>query len=106
MAPRLEPWLHLVFIVLGGQMAAIGALAAAVALRLRSRVLMDWRELVLLAVAGALSVGTMSAVNFALGSDFRGLLVLPIVVWTVAVILAGRDTRRASKGPPEHDHGR
>jgi hypothetical protein len=104
-APRLEPWLRLVFTVLGGQMAAVGVLTAAVAFRLSGQVVIDGREFVLLGAAGALSVGTMSAVNFALRSDFRWWLVLPVAAWTVAVILAALDARRASSKTLERGHG-
>ena len=101
--PRLEPWLHLVFTVLGGQMAAIGALVVAATLRLGSREASDERELVLLGIAGALSVGLMSAVNFALGSDFRWLLILPAGIWALGLALAVRSHPGASGGPSTED---
>jgi hypothetical protein len=44
-------------------------------------------------VTGALSVGLMSAVNFALGSDFRWLLAVPAAVWLAAVLLYVRFRR-------------
>jgi len=56
--PRLEPWLHLVFTVLGGQMAAVGVLVIGASVRLGHRKA-SRSELALLAVAGTLSVGTM-----------------------------------------------
>lgn len=40
-----------------------------------------------LAVTGAVTLGLMSAVNFALHSDFRWLLVLPPIVWAAAVTM-------------------
>ena len=84
--PRLEIWLHLVFIVLGGQMAAVGVLLIGSSLRIfhdkRSR-----GELVLLAAAGVLSAGTMAGVNFVLGSDFRWLLIAPTVTWAAGLVL-------------------
>ena len=86
--PRLDPWLHLVFTVLGGQMAAVGAFVFAAALRLAFRGVSAGRELVLLGIAGALSVGLMSAVNFALGSGFRWLLVLPVGIFGLGLVLA------------------
>lgn len=103
--PRLERWLDLVFAVLGGQMAAFGVLLAGFALRLaRSRAL-DGRELVLLGLAGILSVALMSSANFALGSTFRWLLVLPVLAWSMGVALAalGRDAARAHGAEGLHD---
>lgn len=38
-----------------------------------------------LALSGALTVGLMSATNFALQSDFRWLLLVPALVWLVGV---------------------
>ena len=69
-------------------MAAVGVLTAGVAFRLSAKINVDWRELVLLGSAAALSAGTMSAVNFALGSDFRFLLVVPALAWISAIILS------------------
>ena len=93
-APRLEHWLHLVFIVLGGQIAAVSVLTAALALRLSQGHALGWRELTLLGGAGALSVGTMSVVNLVLLSDFRWPLIVPVAAWAVAVALAARDASR------------
>lgn len=87
-------------------MAAVGVLAAAATLRLSDHVTIDWRELALLGGAGALSVGTMSAVNFALGSDFRWLLILPLTAWMFAVTLAALDARRVAPKSLTADHGR
>jgi len=96
--PRLERWLDLVFAVLGGQMAALGLLVAGFAARLaRSRVVHGY-ELVLLGLAGLTSVTAMSAVNFALGSDFRWLLVFPILAWSMGVALAAVGRRRSAVG--------
>jgi hypothetical protein len=79
--------LHLVFTVLGGQMAAVGVLVIGASVRLGHRKA-SRSELALLAVAGTLSVGTMAAVNFALGSDFRWLLILPAGLWLLSLVLA------------------
>ena len=38
-----------------------------------------------LAVAGAASVGLMSAINFLLNSDFRWLLLLPALLWLLGL---------------------
>lgn len=87
--PRLERWLDLVFLVLGGQMAALGLLLIGIALRLAQGRVKRVREVLLLGAAGLLSVAVMSAANFAIGSDFRWLLVLPVLVWLVGVTSAG-----------------
>ena len=100
--PRLEPWLHLVFTVLGGQMAALGVLVVAAAFRLRDRQATNRGELVLSGMAGALSVGLMSSVNFALGSDFRWLLILPAGIWALGFLLALRTQPRASSTEDKH----
>jgi hypothetical protein len=68
-------------------MAAVGALAVAVALRL-TRDVGGGRQLVLLGAAGVFSVGTMSAENFALGSDFRWLLIIPAGAWMAGLAMA------------------
>ena len=96
--PRLERWLDLVFAVLGGQMAALGVLVAGFAARLAQTRAMDGYELVLLALAGLMSVTVMSAVNFALGSDFRWLLVFPVLAWSMGVALAAAGRGRSPVG--------
>ena len=77
--PGLENWLKRVFTVMGGFMAGAGVLTvflAATAMRIRLKGIC-WA----LALAGALTVGLMSATNFALQSDFRRLLLVPALVW-------------------------
>lgn len=95
--PRLAPWLNLVFAVLGGQMAALGLMLVPVAARLMREDAIARRELALVGAAGALAAGLMSAVNFALGSDFRWLLLLPILVWSVGVACATLGTTSAKE---------
>jgi hypothetical protein len=85
--PKLESWLRLVFIVLGGQMAAVGVLLFGSSLRTVQAKVGSRPELVLLGAAGLLSVGTMAGVNFVLGSDFRWLLIAPAVAWSVGLVL-------------------
>ena len=66
--PGLENWLKRVFTVMGGFMAGAGVLTvflATMAMRLRLNGT-SWA----MALAGALTVGLMSATNFALQSDF------------------------------------
>lgn len=83
--PGLAAWLGKVFTVMGGFMAGAGVLVA----YLGWTVLPTCRRgaAVALTVAGALTVGLMSAVNFALHSDFRWLLLVPAVVWALASVI-------------------
>jgi hypothetical protein len=83
--PGLEPWLSKVFIVMGGFMAGAGVLTFFVASAAMRRGLegTTWA----LALAGALSVGLMSASNFALDSDFKWLLLAPLLVWSAGLAL-------------------
>ena len=82
--PGLERWLRHVFNVMGGFMIATGVMTTLVACRLPAR-----RELgtfTALIVAGALSVGLMSVTNFLLNSNFRWLLVLPVLLWLAGLL--------------------
>ena len=77
--PGIENWLKRVFTVMGGFMAGAGVLTvflATTTMRLRPSGT-SWA----LALSGALTVGLMSATNFALHSDFRWVLLLPALVW-------------------------
>jgi hypothetical protein len=83
--PGLESWLDHVFTVAGGFMAASGTLIVYVGwvvMPLRLRGIAP-----LLAIAGSLSLGLMSAVNFALQSDFRWILVAPPAIWAAALLV-------------------
>ena len=83
--PGLESWLQKVFVVMGAFMAGTGVLTTFVAasvLRMRLKGA-SW----VLALAGASTVVTMSAVNFAIQSDFRWLLVAPVVIWFAGLVL-------------------
>lgn len=85
-APNLEGWLQLVFIVLGGQMAAVGVLLIGAANRVRQGARLRNAEVWIYAATGVLSVALMSGVNFVLGSDFRWHLVAPVLVWLFAML--------------------
>jgi len=82
--PGLALWLGKVFTVMGGFMAGTGVMVSYI----------GWRELsgqpraavAALALTGLLTVGLMSAVNFALRSDYRWLLAVPCIFWSAAVI--------------------
>ena len=83
--PGLENWLARVFTVLGGFMAGAGVLTVMIALvalpmRLKSA---SWA----LALSGLLTVGLMSATNFAIDSDFKWLLAIPAFVWLGGLVV-------------------
>ena len=87
--PGLESWLKKIFTVMGGFMAGAGVLTVFVATtampaRLKGT---SWA----MALAGVLTVGLMSATNFALDSDFRWLLLVPALAWLAGLVsyLAG-----------------
>jgi len=87
-APGLEAWLRVVFTVMGGFMVGAGVLTVflartAVPARLKGT---GWA----IALAGLPTVVLMSAMNFVLHSDFRWVLLLPALIWVVAVALYAR----------------
>jgi hypothetical protein len=84
--PRLRRWLRLVFIVLGGYAVSTGTLTVYLAATdLRHA---QWSTVVVLAVAGTVSIGVMAVVNFVLHSAFRWLLAAFAAVWIVATLVA------------------
>lgn len=90
-APGLERWLGHVFDVMGGFMIAGGAVTALLASRFLSlRAPGTWVTLV---VAGGFSVALMSATNFILGSDFRWVLLAPVVLWLLGLACYAREGR-------------
>jgi hypothetical protein len=87
-APGLEAWLRIVFTVMGGFMVGAGVLTVflartAVPARLKGT---GW----VIALAGLPTVVLMSAMNFVLHSDFRWVLLVPALIWVVAVALYAR----------------
>lgn len=90
--PGLEAWLENVFTVLGGFMAGSGVLtifvaAAAMPSRLKGA---SWA----IAFSGLLTVALMSATNFVLHSDFRWLLLGPVLVWLAGLVCYLAGSRR------------
>lgn len=83
--PGLEDWLKRVFTVMGGFMAGAGVLSVFVATTaIRHRLKgTSWA----IALSGALTVGLMSATNFALHSDFRWVLLVPAFVWLAGLVV-------------------
>lgn len=96
-APGLERWLNLVLNVMGGFMIAAGSLTTLVASRYVA--FRAAGTLTAMVVAGAASVGLMSATNFMLHSDFRWLLLVPALLWLIGVVCYLRE------GNQEHTTG-
>lgn len=81
---RLRDWLGYVFTVLGGFAMATGILMitiAATAFRSREPIAVFGAIL-----GGAASIGTMTAVNFAINSDFRWALLGLFALWAASLI--------------------
>ena len=79
----LERWLHRVFIVMGGFIAASGILTMFLAL---STVAARRKGTgVVLVVTGLATVATMSWTNFVIESQFRWLLLAPAVLWCAGI---------------------
>jgi hypothetical protein len=78
-------------------MAACGAVSIGGAFSLWRRRRPGWMEVGVYMVAGLLTVVLMSGANFALGSDFRWLLIAPVMLWLVALIRVGRALGRAAR---------
>jgi hypothetical protein len=77
--PRLELWLAHVFVVLGGYAVATGVLATALAatsFRAHRR-----GAAIGASIGGAASIGLMAAVNFAINSDFKWVLLGIALLW-------------------------
>lgn len=89
-APGIEAWLQWVFAVLAGQMAACGAIIMGGAFSIMHGRCPARVDVSAYAIAGILSAVLMSGVNFALASDFRWLLVAPVIVWLAAIMTLGR----------------
>lgn len=87
-APGLEAWLDIVFTVMGGFMAGAGVLTVFVARTAVPARLPGTAWAV--ALAGALTVVLMSAMNFVLHSDFRWLLLVPALLWAAGVAAYAR----------------
>lgn len=81
---RLRDWLGFVFVVLGGFATATGILVithAATAFRSREPIAVFGAIL-----GGTASIGTMTAVNFAINSDFKWALLGLFALWAASLI--------------------
>ena len=91
--PGMATWLGRVFLVMGGFMFATGALTchlAVTAFRQRAPG-SAW----VAALVGLASIGTMAAVNFAIASDFKWLILSFTLPWMLALALYWRETPRS-----------
>jgi len=84
--PALSTWLRRVFWVMGGYIATTGVLVVYIA----NTGVRAGRAgaLAVVAAAGILSIGWMSAVNFMLRSDFKWALLGLDAVWVFGLVLA------------------
>ena len=96
-SPGMERWLGHVFNVMGGFMVATGAITTLVAYRLHA--MRGRGTLMALSIAGAASVGLMSATNFMLASDFRWLLLLPALLWLAGLLCYVRESSASPTKP-------
>ncbi len=83
--PSINRWLTRVFTVMGGFMFGAGVLTFWVARQGSPHEQWTW---VVLALTGASTVGTMSVTNFQLKSDFRWVLLIPVLLWSAGLVLS------------------
>jgi len=89
--PGLEAWLTHVFRVMGGYVLATGVLAITLALTsYREHHTGAWLGAL---VGGLASIGLMAAVNFAIRSDFKWILLGLALVWAASIILFWTERR-------------
>ena len=91
--PGMAIWLRRVFWVMGGFMFATGVLTCHLAVT-------AFRERTpgsagVAALAGLASIGAMAAVNFAIASDFKWLILSFTLPWALALALYWRETPRS-----------
>ena len=98
-SPRLRTWLSFVFAVLGGFAMATGVLMITLAATtFRSR---EPGALIGASIGGAASIGMMTAVNFAINSDFKWALLGLAAVWAASLIaycVEGAQARNVDRG--------
>ncbi len=90
--PALELWLSQVFRVMGGYILATGVLTvalAATAYRDHNRI-----AFVGAVLGGAVSIGLMAVVNFAIESDYKWLLFGMALVWASSLVIFWVEERR------------
>ena len=92
--PHLTLWLNHVFLVLGGYISATGMLTMALAATAYRQHRLS--AAIAAIAAGAASIGLMTAVNFAIQSDFKWVLAAIAAVWTCSIVLYGIEFLRGS----------
>ena len=83
--PQLTVWLQKVFWVMGGYIFTTGLLTVFIALTAFRKRLSGAFSIVIL--TGISSIGSMTVVNFIIGSDFRWVLLTFTLPWIIALIL-------------------
>ena len=99
--PHLASWLRNVFTVMGGFTAGCGILTIVVSVRVVPQCLPGTGAV--LGCAGLLTVATMSWTNFVLDSNFKWLLLAPVVAWMLGLVsyaAGGRAGQAIVSGPP------
>ena len=94
--PRLAYWLGWVFRVMGGYISATGILVitlAATSFRAR-----NGRAVAGVAIAGFISIGWMTIVNFVIDSDFKWVLLGIALLWAGGVVLFWFEARSTKRG--------
>lgn len=83
--PGLLNWLPKVFWVMGGYIFTTGLLTVFISFTsFRTRLP---GAFIIVALAGISSIGSMTVVNFMIGSDFKWLLLTFTIPWVIALIL-------------------
>ncbi len=101
-APSLMRWTRRVFWVMGGYMIATGLLTsyvATTAFRTRAN-----GAVILASVVGLTSIGSMTFVNFIIGSDFRWALLSIALLWAMALVLYRFELPCVPDAPPSITH--
>jgi hypothetical protein len=83
--PRLANWLNRVFTVLGGYVLASGVLT--ITLAATSFRTYQWTAGIGAFIAGAVSIGWMVVINFAIDSDFKWILLAIALLWISSIVL-------------------
>ncbi len=84
-APELSAWLQKVFWVMGGYIFTTGLLTVFISLTSFRKRMPGTFSIV--ALAGISSIGSMTVVNFMIGSDFKWILLTFTLPWVIALIL-------------------
>jgi hypothetical protein len=94
--PGLQTWLGRVFGVLGGYIFATGLLTVYVAVTgfRAGRI----GAMAVVSVSGLASIGWMAITNFLINSDFKWLLLVFTLPWSIALALSGVSEKKPIRG--------